>query len=215
MMTVRRLKARSTLVIDSRASGAVAIVWSGRVRLSIVSPAGVAVTLHTGEPGECLGLAAAVLGFDAGGGVRLNAVAPSMLLTFAVEHLLAEARQCQLLNAALMRTLAGAAIDYAARVYELAALDTRARLQGELLRIARRGQWKVGKLVVVDAPTQAALGAQIGAAREAVTRHLKELADEGLVTFRRGLIEFHDLERLERMDRAATGRAMWGLKQRS
>jgi hypothetical protein len=94
-------------------------------------------------------------------------------------------------------------------VFELAALDVRARLQAELLRLARNGVLTDGVLVVLHAPTQAALGAQIGATREAVTRHLKDLAGEGVIRFRRGVFEFTDLERLRELDRNAAGRVLF------
>jgi CRP-like cAMP-binding protein len=125
------------------------------------------------------------------------------------EELLALAKECPDLNSALMSKLASQAANYASRVFELAALDVRARLQAELVRLARNGSWTDGVFVLHQAPTQAALGAQIGATREAVTRHLRDLASEGVIRFKRGLIEFTDLDRLREMDRKAAGRVLF------
>ncbi len=204
-----RMRARSTLVIGNAARGQVAFLWSGRVRLTMVSPGSAAVTLYTAEPGAVLGLPAALLNFDASQGARLQCDQAALLLTAPIAALMDAARACPNLCDAIMRMLAAQSIDFAARVYELAALDVRARLQAELLRLARRGAWQDGVLIVTDAPTQAALGAQIGAAREAVTRHLRDLTQEGLIVFKRGAIEFPDLRRLKALDQAAAGRAFW------
>ena len=203
-----RLRARATSVINPTAQGRVGFVWSGRVRLARVSPGGVAVTLYTAERGATLGLPGALLGFT-GVGARIHCDTAALILHLPARVLLDAAAECPSLAGAVMTALASQSLDYAARVFELAALDVRARLQAELLRIARRGVWKDGSLIVVDAPTQAALGAQIGAAREAVTRHLRDLSEEGLIIFKRGSIEFPDLKRLQALDKAQAGRAMW------
>lgn len=67
------------------------------------------------------------------------------------------------------------------RLFELAALEVRFRLYSELLRLARAGETAPEGAVIRDAPTQDQLAATIGAQREAVSRELSYLADQGVL----------------------------------
>jgi hypothetical protein len=187
----------------------VAFVWSGAYRITAVAPSGVSVTLRSPSVGEAFNCSLAVLGYKPGEALRLVVDQPGLLLVMAATELLAAAKESAALSHALLVKVAGLATDYASRVYELAALDVRARLQAELLRLAQSSRRVEDIHVLHHAPTQAALGAQIGATREAVTRHLKDLANEGVIRFRRGVIEFTNLERLRAMDRVASGRVLF------
>lgn len=89
------------------------------------------------------------------------------------------------------------------RVFELSALNVRARLHCELLRMARTG---VGhKLVVSPAPTHAELANRIGTHREAVTREMRALAGLNIIRNGRRSLEFLDLVGLERAVGVAIG----------
>jgi hypothetical protein len=174
-----------------------------------MAPSGASVTLRSPARGDAFNCALAVLGHKPGDGLRLVVDQSGVLLHMMADDLLMMAKECPELSSALMIKFASQATNYASRVFELAALDVRARLQAELLRLARNGSWTEGVLVLHQAPTQAALGAQIGATREAVTRHLRDLAAEGVIRFKRGLIEFTDLDRLRELDRKAAGRVLF------
>jgi len=91
------------------------------------------------------------------------------------------------------------------RVYEAAALQVRERLHVELLRLAHGGAVEDNRAVVAPAPTHREIAARIGTHREAVTRELRQLAQDGLVALKRGRIEVTDLAGLERLAAAARG----------
>jgi len=92
------------------------------------------------------------------------------------------------------------------RLFEVAALEMRFRLYGELLRLAREGEpVEGGGVKLRNAPTHEALGAAIGAQREAVTRELRTLANEGLVEQGRREIWIKDVARLKEMMRRRAG----------
>lgn len=74
------------------------------------------------------------------------------------------------------------------------------------MRIAERASEIDGVCTLTHAPTHAALAAQIGSAREPVTRHISEFIDAGLLRVSRGVIAFLNLEKLREMDFAASGR---------
>lgn len=117
----------------------------------------------------------------------------------------------------LMRANADFALDIASglarnvvlltdRLFEVAALEMRFRLYGELLRLARDGEAiEGGGVRLRNAPTHDMLGAAIGAQREAVTRELRVLASEGLVEQGRREIWIKDVARLQEMMRRRAG----------
>lgn len=195
-LNVRQIKRRATLLLSEDLSGQVAFVWSGRYRVTAVSPKGSGITLYAAIAGDVIGLPPALAGTETSDIVRLVCDRAGSLLFLDVGVLRQAARSDMALCEALIGGLAGLTVEYAARVYELAALDAKSRLRAELLRLARTAEHVDGRLVLKDAPTQAMLGAQIGAAREAITRHVRELTDAGLLVFGRGVIEFPDIEAL-------------------
>lgn len=205
----RHVQARATFIMEKEFAQQVAFVWSGAYRIIAVAPSGVGVALRSPSVGESFNCSLAVLGYKPGEALRLVVDQPGLLLVMTAADLLELAKESAALTHALLVQMASLATDYASRVYELAALDVRARLQAELLRLAQSSSRVDEVHVLHHAPTQAALGAQIGATREAVTRHLKDLANEGVIRFRRGVIEFTDLERLRTMDRVASGRVLF------
>lgn len=202
-------RARATFVMEREFAKQVGFVWSGAYRITAMAPSGASVTLRSPAPGDGFNCALAVLGYKPGEGLRLVVDQAGLILLMDACELLDIAAGSPELSRALLLKLAAASTNYAARVFELAALDVRARLQAELLRLSQHGAIVNGVLIVNRAPTQAALGAQIGATREAVTRHLKDLACEGVIRFRRGVIEFVDLDRLRELDRKAGGRVLF------
>lgn len=209
--TIRRkpTRARATFVMEREFVRQVGFVWSGIYRIIAMAPSGASVTLRSPAPGDAFNCALAVLGYRPGEGLRLVVDQGGLLLHMDAADLLEVARECPELSRALLSKLAISSTNYASRVFELAALDVRARLQAELLRLARASTLIEGVPILRHAPTQAALGAQIGATREAVTRHLRDLACEGVIRFRRGVIEFTDLDRLRELDRKAAGRVLF------
>jgi CRP/FNR family transcriptional regulator, cyclic AMP receptor protein len=67
------------------------------------------------------------------------------------------------------------------RVFELAVLEVRFRIYTELLRLAAGCEHTKEGVLIRNAPTHEAIASAVGAQREAVTRELGMLANEGLV----------------------------------
>jgi|CXWL01.1.fsa_nt_gi CRP-like cAMP-binding protein len=203
---------RSSLVIDRDLAERVCFIWSGCFHITAVAPSGVSITMSSLAPGGAFGHGLAVLGYVSAGNIRLVTAAPGLILHMPAKDFIDLARSAPPLCAALMNDFAVQASTYASRFFELSALSVHDRLIAELIRIAARGVKTDGALTVRNAPTHAALGAQIGATREAVTRHLSDLAQEGVLKFQRRVIEFTDLDRLREMDRIASGRLLFTQK---
>lgn len=83
------------------------------------------------------------------------------------------------------------------RIFELSALNVRARLHCELLRLARNTLDQPGAVQIRPAPTHAALASRIGANREAVTREMRALVERNILKGGRRCLEFLDLAKLE------------------
>lgn len=80
-----------------------------------------------------------------------------------------------------------------ARVYEFSTASVSQRVRYELLRMASVHAADERDIVIADAPTHADIAARISTHREAVTRELKLLEANGLVTWRRGQHVIHDV----------------------
>ncbi len=77
--------------------------------------------------------------------------------------------------------LARTVISLTDRVFELSALEVRFRVYAELLRLASSGEAVSDGILIRDAPTHEAIASKVGAQREAVTRELRALANEGIL----------------------------------
>lgn len=201
--------ARSTAVIDRDFARRVGFIWSGRFQMTAVAPNGASITMAGFQHGDAFGHGLAVLDYVPGGTLRLVAEEGGLILLLSSQTFVEFVHENHALCAALMYEFAAASASHASRVFELAALSVQDRLLAELVRLAERGHSENGICVVTNAPTHAALAAQIATAREAVTRHLRALAKQGLLKFDRRRIEIMDLAALREMDRAASGRRLF------
>ena len=91
------------------------------------------------------------------------------------------------------------------RIFELNALAVRSRLHCELLRLSIDGGIADNRAVIAPAPTHAQIANRIGTHREAVTRELQYLHEQGITAQEGRTLTVHDVERLAEIVRAAAG----------
>ena len=89
------------------------------------------------------------------------------------------------------------------RIGELGALNVRARVQAELLRLARPDRDDPKRAVIVTPPNQSELAARINTRRETVSREINAMERNGLIERRRGAIVINDAVRLSAAIEAA------------
>ncbi len=183
------VKTHATLHVHSNFDGEVGFIWRGHHRVIGISESGVAVTISTLIPGDCFGLVPATLKLQTSERLRLVSDSAGLILHMAGDDLLAASQISKPLCNAVIGELAKIAQTFGARMFELAALNVRNRIELELLRLSRNGDWSNGVCTLNNAPTHAVLATQIGATREAVSRHLRALAKEGVLKVRRGIIK--------------------------
>jgi len=91
------------------------------------------------------------------------------------------------------------------RVGELGALNVRARVHAELLRLARPDRDDPKRAIIVTPPNQSELAARINTRRETVSREINAMERKGLIERRRGAIVITDALRLSAAIEAASG----------
>jgi len=91
------------------------------------------------------------------------------------------------------------------RIGELGALNVRARVHAELLRLARPDRDDPRRAIIVTPPNQSELAARINTRRETVSREINAMERSGLIERRRGAIVINDALGLSAAIEAAAG----------
>jgi CRP-like cAMP-binding protein len=205
---VCHLRARTALGIGQKLPDSVASVLEGECQVVATAPNGASISLYRMPPGATYGVGRALTGYRAtrASGLRVLAEVESTLLAINRADFAVLLKDMPSLHLACAKHQAELHVDLSIRYYELATLDVRARLLAELMRMAEFGERVCGRIVIDPAPTHAALGLQIGAAREAVTRHLLEFQRQGLINVGRRSVVIVDPARFQSLEEAAAGR---------
>jgi CRP-like cAMP-binding protein len=95
-------------------------------------------------------------------------------------------RESMAFNQVLMREIIHQAADLDQRFYETSVMPMKVRLHAELLRISRRR--RDGALIISPPPTHQDLACRIGSQREAVSKELRRLEMDGIITRGRAVI---------------------------
>lgn len=189
--------------------GRVGLIWSGLFVTVVAMPRRRAVTLSRLKRGSAFAHMPQRYGAFFGEGHRLRCLRAGVILEFQAEVFWRLQQSIRSLADAMMMQVSLTAAEYAARVYEVTALTARERIQAELLRLARDGEWVGGISRISPRPTHQELADQVGVSREVATRCLAALAEEGLIMSEGSVLEVRDVERLLALDHAATGRRLF------
>lgn len=175
---------------DDACKGFIALS-SGAIRVGLASAGGREIVLYRVRPGEiCLQTFSCLVENKtyAAEGVAEDAVEAYLLSPEAFDRLMQENAQ---FRAAVLRSVASRFSDYEHVVEALAFAGLEARLAEALLRLSAGGD-------AVHA-THESLAAEIGSAREAVSRQLGLFARDGLVALARGRIALKNRDALSRL----------------
>lgn len=176
VLTVRR--GRTVMSIGTR-SEHVYLLLEGRLQVTLYSVGGREVILRELHPGAILGEVAAVdrRSHSATVVATSDAVLASVTADAFRSRILAEPANAEWLIARLAYQVR----DLTDRVFELNALRVRSRLHCELLRMCGTAAPGPGEVVIAPSPTHSDLAARVGTHREAVTREMRFLTEEGIV----------------------------------
>ena len=195
----RKQVAAGTLVMQPEtAPDSLYFVMDGRIRLYRLAPTGEQVFQGDLGPGDCL-KCPKILGHH-----ECHAFAEAIVdttLEVLSKPLLNHLRKDSVhFNQILVRELSDQMADLDRRLYENSVMPMKVRLHAELLRIARRR--RDGALIISPPPTHLDLACRIGSQREAVSKELKRLEREGVITRSRAAIHLarEDVLKEEIMD---------------
>ncbi|WP_176399662.1 Crp/Fnr family transcriptional regulator [Novosphingobium sp. B 225] len=172
---------RKQVVVAEGSQGRdVYLVLSGRLLFSLVSPQGREVILSDMGPGEMFGELSAIDGQPRS--TNVTAIEDSRLAHLTgpeFTQLLGEVPEAGLWVA---QQLAQRVRNLTDRAFELATLPVASRVQAELLRLALEvAEPGADSADIRPMPTHAELAARIGTSREAVSRELGLLGQDGLL----------------------------------
>lgn len=174
---------------------------SGQVRACAYNQAGRQVYFEDLLPGAMFGELAAI-----DDGERSNdciCTVPSLILILHQAAFRAVLDEFPSVKDRVMLRLVSMVRRQVKRVYEYSSYTVSQRIRFELLRLESSPPDARGCLDLTEVPTQAELADRVSSHREAVSRELKFLESEGLITWQRKAHRIHDPERLLLM---ATGR---------
>lgn len=198
-----QFKAGQTIMGHQDETSDVFVVLEGTLRIELLSRNGREIILNDAGPGNLVGEFAA-----------LDNQPRSATVTATTKAALARIPGTAFREAALgdpasaewlVRRLTGILRGLNERIFELNALAVRSRLHCELLRLSLDAGPDDNEAVIAPSPTHAEFASRIGTHREAVTRELSYLAEQGITASSGRTLTVCDVARLAEIVRAAAG----------
>jgi CRP-like cAMP-binding protein len=196
---VRRYPARSYVMNQGEASGTVAVIRSGLVKITKSVPDGRSALIALRGDGELIGELAAL--DTQGRSASVTTVVDSELLVLRGDVFAAACRDHRPLADAVMQVLAERVRELSRQVIELSVGDSMARVCGRLVELV--GMEEVARILAADGPhppielplpvSQEEIGAWTGMSREAVVKAMRRLRDLGWVETGRRSVTIYDL----------------------
>lgn len=199
--TIIQAKNGRTLVSPGDGSNQVYFVLRGRVRASLVSLNGREVLLRDLNEGDFFGELAAI--DEQPRSASVIALSDCVLARIPADAFRAAITEIPSASLWMAQRLTAQIRDLTDKIFELNALRVRSRIHCELLRMC--GAAEEGDVVIEPAPTHAELASRIGTHREAVTREMRDLMDQGIIEQQRRRMKILNVPELARLVRIATG----------
>jgi CRP-like cAMP-binding protein len=180
----KRITAGTLLMRPETTTESLYFVMDGRVRLYRLAPTGEQVFQGERGSGDCLKCPRILCQHECH--AFAEAIVDTTLEVLSkplFDHL---RRDSMLFNQTLVRELSSQMADLDRRLYESSIMPMKVRLHAELLRISRRG--RDGALIISPPPTHQDLACRISSQREAVSKELKRLERDGVITRGRAAI---------------------------
>lgn len=193
--TRRTYRPHTVLFHEGDPSDWVLGIYSGRIKISVVTEDGREVLLNIIDRGQILGDIAAVDGLPRSGtATTMDEVEAGMMQAEAFTEFLSDRPGVAV---ELIRTVSGRLRDSDRRGVEFAALDSVGRVASRIVALADRyGAETPDGIVLELAITQAELAGWAGCSVEATTKALHTLRKSGMVSTARRKITILDLDRL-------------------
>jgi CRP/FNR family cyclic AMP-dependent transcriptional regulator len=179
------------------------IMLSGIARVIIFSANGKAVNFRQIAQGDVFGEFAAIDGDKRSASVEAVDRCTVMSIDAPLFRSLMESDPA--LTQALLAHLVGLLRSMTARIIEFSTLAVRSRIHCELLRMARASSNGTGEYEIDPAPTHSEIAARISTHREAVSREISTLKQNGIIERRGRLFVVKKIDALQKMVDEAAG----------
>jgi CRP-like cAMP-binding protein len=180
----KRVPAGTLVMQPETATENLYFVMDGRIRLYRLAPTGEQVFQGELGPGDCLKCPRILSQHECH--AFAEAIVDTTLEVLSKPLFDQLRRDSMLFNQILVRELIDQMADLDRRLYENSVMPMKVRLHAELLRISRRR--RDGALIISSPPTHQDLACRIGSQREAVSKELKRLERDGVITRSRAAI---------------------------
>jgi len=189
-MTCKEYQSGSFIIPSVEDDGHVYFLISGRVKACAYTHAGKQVHFQDLAPGTMFGELAAI-----DNGERTSdciCTENSVIASLGKQAFLDLLEEYPSAKSEVLLRLVGLVRYQLQRVYEYTSYSVNQRVRFELLRLMSEGGGGKPPISLRSVPTQAELADRISSHREAVSRELKLLESEGLITWRRNQHIIHD-----------------------
>jgi CRP-like cAMP-binding protein len=194
----QRYRRGAVLFREGTPSASVIIVRSGRVKVSSDTASGTEVVLAVRGPGALLGELSAIDGGPRSGTV--TALEPVTALSVSSAHFERHLLEHGRVAFVLMRELTRRLRDADRKRIEFGAFDTTGRVAARLVELADRFGVATDAGLRINLPlSQDELAGWTGASREAVTKALRVLREEGMIQTGRLRVVITDLDALKHL----------------
>lgn len=200
-------RARATALLNREFVNRIGVVTSGRVRLVAINADARPICLNELREGDLVGLCTNLVAINPGDNLRICIDKAAAIVSVSKAQFTRLMRAHSDFNGEVVQALARTVTDLHTRLFEVATLDVKARLAGRLLALASPPTHLAHRPIQV---AHAVLAAEIGASREAVSRHLADLQKERLIKNGSRIIEILDRTGLEAIYLDAAGHRPFG-----
>lgn len=202
MRALRVPKGRVIVEYGSR-TDEVFFVVEGELRVLLYSPNGREVSMSAIGPGAMVGEMAAIDG--ARRAATVVAVTPTKLRAMTRADFCDAAERTPRAALWLARHFSRQIRGLNNKIFELATLNVGNRVHFELLRLGLSSEVRDNRLIIHHAPTHNEIANRIGTNREAVTRTLGDLTEQGILLQKGRTLEILNVEKLSDIVREFSG----------
>ncbi len=177
--SIRSFRKGQTIISELASTTDVYLIVSGLVEVSSLTEHGRLTIIRKMGPGEMLGELSALDGRPRS--INILALADTNVAILSASQFVEVLTSEPEAGLWLARRFAEFIRDLTDKTLVLATMPVANRLQRELLRLAREHSTSDDQSIIPNMPTHAELAAKIGTHREAVTRELRQLCEDGII----------------------------------
>lgn len=185
------------VISDKSSSTDVYFLVSGRIRVCSIAQTGKQIHFEELLPGMMFGELSAIDGLERSSDCL--SMEDCTLAIMTSDHFKRVINRHPEVQQSVLLRLAAMVRGNMRKVFEFSALTVGQRIHCELLRLASDARADSPEILLATVPTHAEIASRVSTHREAVTRELKLLETDGLITWKKNHHVIHDVVKLSEM----------------